>query len=372
MKSVRQSGTHALIGAVRNRLWLQCAVDAAGRGVRLGGGVLLAGGLYHLFAHAVPTAPLVTLALLPLVVGLVVVLCRQRPGFAAAARAADIWFDGKNLITSAWELLQLRGDYSSTDELVVARAQAVAPQWRRRIAAMQPLRWPHRMTAPFLLALTGLLLLQLPSKEWLTWSQGVDTIQIETLKRDSKRGGGKQNRVEQPASHTLASKRADKDAVTAPSSLPAPFRASSTTPDRALVAAGQAGDTKDKNRIHKADAASSAATPPANHSLAATNGSGKLAGNRGGIRANRDITTKPPSLEVSEVEVRRAAGTQGHAGGGDQLGGIQDPHAKAIFDAVVVPAARHAETGYRADYAPVMRAYVARYFLELKAQVSQP
>ena len=65
MTGLQQSETRALIGAVRDRLWLQCAVDAGSRDVRLAGAVLLIGGLYHLFVHAIHAGPVVALAVLP-------------------------------------------------------------------------------------------------------------------------------------------------------------------------------------------------------------------------------------------------------------------------------------------------------------------
>jgi hypothetical protein len=373
MTGLQQSETRALIGAVRDRLWLQCAVDAGSRDVRLAGAVLLIGGLYHLFVHAIHAGPVVALAVLPLVMGLVVVLFRRRPGSAAAARTADIWFDGKNLITSAWELLQRRSDHSSTDELVVARAQAVAAQWRRQLASVQPLRWPQRVTTPLLLALTGLLLLQLPSKEWLTRFKGVENVQIGERTRDATPRDSEHNMEGQP-SQTLVAARADQDALTAmaSASLHSQDAAATATPQQASEGGEQTEGTQGQHPANKTKGAALSAMPPENASSAAAAAGGKQPGNQGGIRVNRDIRIEAPPLAVSEVEIQRAAGTRGNASNGNELGDIQGPRAQASSDAAIVPAARHAETAYRGDYTPGLRAYMARYFLELNTRVSQP
>jgi len=228
------------------------------------------------------------------------------------------------------------------------------------------------MATPLLLALTGIFLLQLPSKEWLTWSHGLlDNDQV--MGRDRASGhGGSQPGAEAQDSRVSASPREEMNTVSAsaPASAPPSSQDSSaaSAADQAALDARQTGDMADNGEVNKPDAA-----PPAaiNYAVSANDG-GKQAGDQDGIRANRDITIKSPPLKVNEVGIRRTAGTQGIAGNGDELGDIQGQHAPALPDGAVIPAARHAQTRYRADYTPALREYMARYFLELNAQVPQP
>lgn len=358
------SPTHALIGAVRHRVWLQSTVNAISRDVRLSGGVLLAGGLYHLFVHALRTGPVVTLALLPLAAGLFYALFRRRPEPAAAARSADIWFDGKNLITSAWELLRRRGDHSPVDQLVVARAHAAAEQWRKRIAAQRPLRWPYRISTPLLLALTGVLLLQLPSKEWLARFHDAQSVRIAARDSGLRPGKREGNTAEHsPPPSPLA--RANPDSVPAQTmSGKPPQDASFTINDSSAPQTSEAGDQN--------AAKNAAATPFAKGASPPANSGGRLAGDQGGIRPNHDIRTESASFQVNEVGIQRAAGNQGNSGKGDELGEAGRPAAPATADTMVIPAARQARTAYRGDYSPALKTYMARYFQELGLQESPP
>lgn len=365
----QQSDTRSLISAVRNRLWLQSAADTVNRGTWIGGGIIISGGLYHLFVHALQVGILVTLGLLPLATGLLVVLFRHRPGSNIAARAADNWFDGKNLITSAWELQQRCGGHSSMDKLVMRRAQAAALQWRRRIASEHPVRWPPRMTMPLLLALTGIFLLQLPSKEWFAWSNGLETGEVAGLGGAPSREG-RRNGVAARDARDLASTPEERDtAATHTSTLPSTQDYSAAlAPDHPALGMRQTGDMADNGGKNKPDSA-----PPAgSNSAVSTHGVGKQAGYNDGVRINRDITTQSPALQVREVGIQRMAGIQGSTGNGDELSHIQSLHTQVLPAAAVIPAARHSRIAYRADYTPALRVYMARYYQRLNAHVPQP
>jgi hypothetical protein len=369
MRNQQPCGTQSLVSAVRNRLWLQSAACAVSRGVWIGGGILFLGGLYHLFVHALQAGILIALGMLPLAAGLLLVLFRQRPGADIAARAADIRFDGKNLITSARELHQRGGGYSATDRVVLRRAQAAALQWRMRIVSEWPIRWPYRMKTPLLLALTGIFLLQLPSKEWFTWSNGTGTGQVAGLDHASSRKGSRHG-VDARDARDLTYSREETDAATANASIPL-----STQDSSAALATGQAalgmpqtGGMEDHSGTNKSER-----TPPAGiNSALSTNDGGKQAGYNDGVRVNRDITIKSSPLQVSEVGIQRMAGTRGSTGNGDELSDMQGPHTNDLPAAVVIPAARHARIDYRADYTPALRVYMARYFQRLNTQVPQP
>jgi hypothetical protein len=369
MRNQEQYGTQSLISAVRNRLWLQCAADILNRGVWIGCGILISGGLYHLFVHALQIGILITLGMLPLAAGLLVVLFRHRPGSNIAARTADIWFDGKNLITSAWELHQQCGGHSAMDKLVMRRAQTAALHWRRRIASERPVRWPHRMTMPLLLALTGIFLLQLPSKEWLTWSNGLGTDRVAGFSRASSREGS-QRGVDARYARDVASLREEKETATAHAFTPPITQDSSAAlaADQAALGKRQRGDVADNGGVNKPDRAPLAGI----NSAVSTNNGGNRAGYNDGVGVNPYTTKESSPLQVREVGIQRMAGTQGSTGNGDELRDIQSPYKQALSAAVVVPAARHTRVGYRADYTPALRLYMARYFQKLNAQESQP
>jgi hypothetical protein len=354
-----------LVDAVRRRLWLQACVDAAVRGLRLGGAVLLAGGAYHLLAHAVPVALVAALALLPLAAELLVGLLRRRPGRAAAARIADQWFDGKNLLASAWELRRRAGATSATAELVVARARTAARQWLPRLPAEHPVRRPQAVAVPIMLALIGAFLLQLPSKEWLVSATGRDDASdAAPVRLATPENGAEETAAPSlpaataaPAAFDAAARRGGAPAAPTTADLPPQF---STQP-------GAAGAP-----VSAAVANAQSAPPgqmPATSSVSA-NAGGKRAGDQAGVRADAGVTATPPPLPVSEVGVQRAGGTGGSSGKGNEL--AQAAIAPAPPDTLTVPAARHAGAGVNGGYPPALRAYMARYFSQLNQRAPQP
>lgn len=353
--------TSALISAVRRQLWFQAAASASGRHLRSGAAMLLAASLYHLFASPLNSALAVAVALLPLLLGMMTVLLRRRPHSATAARTADHWFDGKNLITSAWELRQRSAAHPATAGLLLLRAETAAAQWRQQVATRQPLRWP-RLTAPLMIALTALFLLQLPSKGWLVPSPVLPPF-LE-------------------AGRSAAPATASNGIAAAPTASPPPAPAvehedaaanGASSPQTAATASNssqppaQAGTTKDNNDTSKS------ASPPSPHAaVASLNDGGTKAGDQEGIRAGRAPEGESAALKVDEHAVERQAGTGGRSGAGRELAGSAPAHRQGPITTSAIPAAQRSHTPYHGDYTPALKSYMARYFHALNRQEEQP
>lgn len=335
----------ALVRQVRNRLWRAAMLRQLLAGLWIAAGLCLLGGCWHLFFQALHPETFILLGLSPPVLALAHALLRRRPTGSQAARQADAWFQGHALLVSAWEL-QEKSTLTPTAQLVLQRAASAAGAWRDEAAGKLPLRWPQSGTLALLLAATGLLLLQLPSKAWLS-----------------------------PPAPQLQGDRPQASLGTPPPRLQARIpEARTTTPSVAAAAPGAqargaAGGSPDATAraLPQGEAAAdtSAATALATSSPLAS-------GNEGGTRAgeqpgqHRGLTADPAaSLLVQEQAIARHAGDQGSTASGGEAG--IDHAAPQPGSASVVAATRSQQASHHAHYPPAQRHYIARYFQELQA-----
>ena len=360
MSGERHSETDALISAVRRQLWLQAAVNTIGRHLRISTAILLTAGLFHLFARPLNGGLVMALALLPLLLGVLATLIRQRPPLASAARTADRWFDGKNLITSAWELRQRPAAHAASAGLLLLRAEAAAGQWRQQVSALQPLRWPP-LALPLMVALTALFLLQLPSKGWLTAPAALEAGHSAAPLAVAVNGS--EPRIEagptpspQPAP-AAESERAATNSASSP-------QAATTVSDSSQPPA-EAGATQSDSDTRK-----SAAQPSPHAAVAAVNDGGTKAGDQEGVRAERDPHPDAAALKVSESTIERQAGTEGNSGNGNELEGSSSARGQGLASAI--PAAQQSHSPYRGNYTPALKSYMARYFHALNQQAEHP
>jgi hypothetical protein len=339
--------TTALVRQVRNRLWLKAGIGTLIHGLWLAAGLLLLGGLTHRFALPLPRGMLLALALLPPAAALAGALIWHRPPAAAAARKADRWFDGHNLITSAWELHR-RSGLTPTAALILARAETASTGWRNRLARERALHWPRHGTLALLLAATGLFLLQLPSQGWL--ATGPLAAPPESGPR-AMTGFPTLRRLEEPAAaafphlaqrpETGTEAEPGAEPVAAPSpAMSAPTDAVPETPPAALPA-------------------------PSRSLQVQANDGGSRAGDQAGRRLDPGWREGVPLRVAEQAIVRRG----GHAGSGDGRGtetaaaGITAP---LPVVSEVAAAQRAEQQPYRADLRPALRQYIARYFQELR------
>lgn len=341
-------GTHpalALVRQVRNRLWLAAMLRQLLAGLWIGAGLCLLGGCWHLFFQALHPETFLLLGLSPPALALVHALLRRRPTGSQAARQADAWFQGHALLVSAWEL-QEKSTLTPTAQLVLQRAASAAGTWRDSVAGKLPLRWPQSGTLALLLAATGLLLLQLPSKAWLSspapQPQGDRSQASLGAPSPSLQATTPEARTSTPTVAAAAPEAQARDAAGGPPDATA----------RALPQGEAAADTR---------AVTALATPSP---LA----SGKESGTRAGDQPGRqhDQTVEPTaSLPVREQAIARQAGDQGGTASGGKAG--IDGAAPQPGSASVVAATRSLQAGHHAHYPPAQRHYIARYFQELQA-----
>lgn len=153
----------ALLRAVRNRLWLQSLLDAASAGLGATAGLLLAAALLHLFTDAAPAADWLLLAALPPAAALLYALLRRRPSLPAAARVADRWFHGEDILTTALPLSRPGSTPGfATEALVVSRANELAARWRSQLPLRRPWHIPSWNLLSLAIAGASLFLLSLP------------------------------------------------------------------------------------------------------------------------------------------------------------------------------------------------------------------
>lgn len=341
--------TTALVRQVRTRLWLAALLRELPGGLWLGGGLLLLGGLCHLLLYPLSMGMLLLLALLPPVLALLHALFRRCPTLAQSARQADAWFEGHALITSAWELRQQR-TLTPTAALVRERAARAADAWRDGVARQLPLRWPQAGTLALLLAATGLLLLQLPSKAWL--STPAATAEGRSLQTGM---GEAPLRLQSgmPASRPAASL----------AGMPEQAPRERAGNDQVRPAAGVLARDLPLETI---PATRADTRPLATNSLPAPR-------NDGGSRAGDQAAARGPPLDenaavlaVAEQALPRHAGDRGNSGAGDGAP-LDASRAPQAGQAAVRTASQVTEIPYRADYPPALRHYIARYFQDLQA-----
>ena len=368
MTNPRIADTILLIDAIRNRLWLQRSVEAVAASLRICGVISLAGGLYHVFIHAASADFVVIMALMPIVGALLAVMFR-RPDSATAARTADVWFDGKNLMTSAWDQFQRHGRHSSMEELVMARAREVAPQWRQRIASVRPIRYSHPITMPLILTLCGIFLLQLPSKEWLTRFQGGTNGNVVYHDRNPVVASG--DTVSPISESAPVHETSEIGRTSSPSFLPK--SSLDTGVDPSVPGTRQPGPLEDDPRVSIRDSVRPFTSDADGHPAVTTNEGGRSAGDRAITGENRESGAASERLKVEEIIIQRKANGQGADDTGHELAQqvVTGPQGSAVTAAI--PPARHAQTTLRGIYTPALRAYIARYMRELNTQrVQQP
>jgi hypothetical protein len=348
-RTMTAAGTHpalALVRQVRNRLWLAAMLRQLLAGLWIGGGLCLLGGFWHLFFQALNPETFILLGLSPPAMALVHAMLRRRPTESQAARQADAWFQGHALLISAWEL-QGKPTLTPTTQLVLQRAASAAGNWREDVVRKVPLRWPQSGTLALLLAATGLLLLQLPSKA--LWSTPTPQPHGETSQA------------------SLGAPPPLLQAVIPETRRSTPSVAAAAQEAQARDAAGGPPDA-----TARALPQGEAATGTPDTTVLATSSrlaSAKEAGSRAGDQTGqqREQTTEPAaSLLVQEQAIARHAGDQGGTGSGGGKAGI-DRVAPQHDSTSVVAATRPVQPGYHAHYPPAQRHYIARYFQELQA-----
>jgi hypothetical protein len=173
-----------LLHTVRNRIWMQALVDSGSMGAAAGACLLLAGGLLHSFSDALPARFWLLFALLATVPFLIFALLYQRPSLPSAARAADHWFHGHELLTSALPLTSPGHPVRfATEELVITRANELAAQWQTELPLRRPYNIPAYNLASVMLVGASLFLLSLP----VTRAPAQDTQTHETPRLSGNR-----------------------------------------------------------------------------------------------------------------------------------------------------------------------------------------
>jgi len=369
MTNPRTADAMSLIDAIRNRLWFQRSVEAVAASLRICGVISLAGGLYHLFIHAASAGFVVIMALMPIVGALLAVMFRRRPDLATAARTADVWFDGKNLMTSAWDLFQRHGRHSSMEELVMARARAVAPQWRQRIASVRPIRYSHPITMPLILTLCGIFLLQLPSKEWLTRFQSETNGRVVYHDRNPAVAHGE---TVPPISESV-SVHENPETGRIPSPSFSPESSLDTGVDPSVPGTRQPGHVESDPRVATRDSVRQFAGGIDGHPGATTNKGGQSANDRGNSEEKGESGVASAKLKVEEIIIQRKANGQGADDTGHELAAEAVTGKQGSAVTTTIPPAQHAQTAFRGIYTPALRAYISRYMQELDTQrVQQP
>ncbi len=127
--------------ALRIRLWLQAVLRWTWRGLALTALWLSGAGLVHTLLHALPLPLCLLVALLPVSITLLVGGWRGRPSLDHCAQVADRWFDGKALLTSAWDLYHhLRSAHPASTRLISRQAQQAVLDWHGQL--QQRPFWP--------------------------------------------------------------------------------------------------------------------------------------------------------------------------------------------------------------------------------------
>jgi len=354
----------SLIDAIRNRLWFQRSVDALAASLRICGVISLAGGLYHVFIHAASADVVVIMAVMPIVGALLAAMFRRRPDLATAARTADVWFDGKNLMTSAWDLFQRHGRHSSMEELVMARARAVAPQWRQRIASVRPIRYSHPITIPLILILCGIFLLQLPSKEWLTRFQSGTNGRVVYDDRNPKVASGE---TASPISESAPTHETSETGRTSSPSF-SPKSSLDTGVDPSGPGTRQPGQLESDPGVAIRDSVHPIADGADGDPSATTNEGGQSAGDRAVTGEKGESGVASAKLKVEEIIIQRKANGRGADDMGHELAAEAVTGKQGSAVTTAVPPAQHAQTTFRGIYTPALRAYISRYMQELDTQ----
>jgi hypothetical protein len=151
-----------LLAAVRRRLWIERLWDDVQRTAWASAALVLGGAAWHLALHAHSGSWTAMGAGAVLAVPLLARL-GGRPSSTAAARCADRWFDGNELMTSAHDqLCRNPTDRAGAADFVLASAAESAVRWGPQLRARPLGVAPGKLGGPLLLALVGGFLHLLP------------------------------------------------------------------------------------------------------------------------------------------------------------------------------------------------------------------
>jgi hypothetical protein len=318
-----------LVRAVQRRLWIESLYERERRAVWASAGVVLAGGAWHVAIHAHAGSWTAAVAVAVLAVPLALAVLTGRPPAEEAARRADAWFDGRELMTSAVDqLARPPAERAGAADFVLSRAAEAAVVWRDRLATRRLHLGLRRLAAPLVVALVGGFLHVLPGRVT-------------------------------PAGVAAGAAARSVTAV-APAGAPLAW---SRPPGPSATAAARTGALPAAPaEVVARDAATAERTSPA-PGAAAGPGTGPLPGGA----APRDEVLHPRSaapLDASFVDLPRADGRQADGSGAAELAGDVPPAASG--EPAAGPAAA-VELGARPDLPPALRAYVAAYLRRVGA-----
>lgn len=140
MKASTGAGLDAaprLLRAVRRRLWLEAVVVGARRGVWVGAALTGVGATFHLTFQAHAYTPVFFSATIVLAATTLAASAGGRPAPTVAAAHADTWFAGRDLLSSAVDLLERRpSERPAAARFVLESAEVHSRAW---LAALRPI-----------------------------------------------------------------------------------------------------------------------------------------------------------------------------------------------------------------------------------------
>ena len=154
----------AFLHTIRRRLWIEALCARQARAAWAGAGVVVAGATCRLVLGWRTEWWTALIALVPLAVAPALALWTGGPSLANAARRADLWFDGAELLTSAHDQLRRApAERAGAADFVIARAGEAVLRWRALLETRALPVGPPRFGAPIAVALIGGFLYLLPA-----------------------------------------------------------------------------------------------------------------------------------------------------------------------------------------------------------------
>lgn len=370
----------AFLATICNRLWLQSIARLLYRGLWVSTLVLMTCGALHFFAFPLSLRLCVAIALIPPLVALGTGVLFRRPSRQAAAHAADRWFEGKALFTSAWEL-QAAETLPATPSaaLVLQRAQTSAAQLQQRVSSEHPVAWPHSAGLPFALAFIGIFVLLLPgarTSDEPTPADGLATLaEVSSgLRPDPMQTAD--NSTAQAALGPVQTPRqptADSGEHSAAKSARQTTLQGTTPRGDSQLAFPNRAEQAVRDRVDVTSAPVQVAEPQRAGIGALANaetGAGTGDTTAGGERAHRpsqDRDTASPDMAFQAIEMAR--------GGNDPSGAVGDAVVELSTSAtppidsappdINADMANRVSLPYRPEFPPALRLYVSRYFHQL-------
>jgi len=314
-----------LLRSVQQRLWIEALCERERRAAWVSAVAVLGGAAWHLGLRAHPGYWTAAAALVVLTLPVALAALSGWPAAAEAARRADAWFDGKELMTSAHDqLLRAPSERAGAADFVLARAAESAIVWRERLARRRLRLGLRRLSAPLAVALVGGFLHLLPGR--------APSAALHAVPAGAARDGAADAPAAGPAGDVLAWSR------------PAPPATAPTAdPETGAVAApGSDG----------------AEPSPTARGSGAGPGTGRLPGESAPREGVLDSASDEP-LGTSFLDLPRPAGRDAAASRAIELGGDVPGGASKVPAAA--PPAEATALAARADLPPVLRAYVAAY-----------